>query len=99
VYSGVVALVNKRIEKDAEAGDPVAQILLGKVDRKVIKQTVMTSVYGVTFIGIELFHPFYSLSPPPLTVPNSTTGISHLTHRRRSKETNRKSAQGQEGNC
>ena len=98
MYSGVVALVNKRIEKDAEAGDPVAQILLGKVDRKVIKQTVMTSVYGVTFIGIELV-PAILFLVTLLTFPNLKTGISHLTHRRRSKETNRKSAQGQEGNC
>lgn len=28
-----------------------ARFLAGRVDRKVIKQTVMTSVYGVTFIG------------------------------------------------
>jgi DNA-directed RNA polymerase len=28
-----------------------AQFLQGAVDRKVVKQTVMTSVYGVTFIG------------------------------------------------
>jgi DNA-directed RNA polymerase, mitochondrial len=28
-----------------------AQLVQGKVDRKVIKQTVMTSVYGVTPIG------------------------------------------------
>jgi len=29
----------------------VAEGLKGNVTRKVIKQTVMTSVYGVTFIG------------------------------------------------
>jgi DNA-directed RNA polymerase len=29
----------------------VAESLKGKVNRKTIKQTVMTSVYGVTFIG------------------------------------------------
>jgi DNA-directed RNA polymerase len=28
-----------------------AESLKGNVNRKVIKQTVMTSVYGVTFIG------------------------------------------------
>ena len=28
-----------------------ARFLLGRVDRKVVKQTVMTSVYGVTYIG------------------------------------------------
>jgi len=29
----------------------IAESLKGNVSRKVIKQTVMTSVYGVTFIG------------------------------------------------
>ena len=29
----------------------MAQKLYGIIDRKVVKQTVMTSVYGVTFIG------------------------------------------------
>ena len=28
-----------------------AQLLIGKVSRKVVKQTVMTTVYGVTFVG------------------------------------------------
>jgi DNA-directed RNA polymerase len=30
-----------------------AAFLLGRVDRKVVKQTVMTSVYGVTFLGAK----------------------------------------------
>jgi DNA-directed RNA polymerase len=51
VYSGVAALVSQKIEKDAENGDELAQLLVGKIARKVVKQTVMTSVYGVTFIG------------------------------------------------
>jgi len=37
-------------EKDPEYVE-IAESLKGKVNRKVIKQTVMTSVYGVTFIG------------------------------------------------
>jgi len=45
-------LVIDSIEKES---DPdlieVAESLKGKVTRKVIKQTVMTSVYGVTFVG------------------------------------------------
>ncbi|GES80410.1 DNA/RNA polymerase [Rhizophagus clarus] len=32
----------------------LAPILLGKISRKVVKQPVMTSVYGVTFIGARL---------------------------------------------
>jgi DNA-directed RNA polymerase len=51
VYSDVAALVQARIAHDAQLGVPMAQILNGRVDRKIIKQTVMTSVYGVTFIG------------------------------------------------
>jgi DNA-directed RNA polymerase len=51
VYSGVVELVVRRLNEDAERGVPIACVLKGKVDRKVIKQTVMTSVYGVTMIG------------------------------------------------
>lgn len=51
VYSGVCDLVNRTVEEDAESGDPLARRLLGHVKRKVVKQTVMTSVYGVTFIG------------------------------------------------
>lgn len=31
----------------------IAESLKGKVNRKTIKQTVMTSVYGVTFIGAK----------------------------------------------
>jgi DNA-directed RNA polymerase len=51
VYSDVAELVAQRIHRDAENGVAVAQLLKGRVDRKVVKQTVMTSVYGVTFIG------------------------------------------------
>lgn len=40
------------MEKDeTEEGKKIVDSLRGKVTRKVIKQTVMTSVYGVTFIG------------------------------------------------
>jgi DNA-directed RNA polymerase len=38
-------------EQQAEVGKFAARLLRGHVDRKVVKQTVMTSVYGVTFIG------------------------------------------------
>ncbi|KAJ1978481.1 DNA-directed RNA polymerase [Dimargaris verticillata] len=51
VYSGVLKLVLEDIEKGVEKDDPMAILLQGKVNRKVIKQTVMTNVYGVTFIG------------------------------------------------
>jgi DNA-directed RNA polymerase len=52
VYTAILHLVNKDIETEI---DPklieIAQSLKGHTSRKVIKQTVMTSVYGVTFIG------------------------------------------------
>lgn len=51
VYTGVAEMVNKLVEKEAEEGVEEAQMLLGKISRKVVKQTVMTNVYGVTFIG------------------------------------------------
>ena len=65
VYSEVLVLVLDAIEKDCEeivdASKPAdvkrqrcARTIRGKVDRKVIKQTVMTSVYGVTPIGARL---------------------------------------------
>jgi DNA-directed RNA polymerase len=51
VYAGIATAVAKRIHEDAEAGHEIGKLLDGKVDRKVVKQTVMTSVYGVTYIG------------------------------------------------
>lgn len=40
--------------KDAERGLKIAQVLEGHIHRKVIKQTVMTTVYGVTRFGARL---------------------------------------------
>ena len=54
VYSAVAALVEKSRKQDAENGLHVAQALNGFVRRKVIKQTVMTTVYGVTRYGARL---------------------------------------------
>ena len=52
VYSAILRLVVKEIENETnEDYKEVAESLKGHVTRKVIKQTVMTSVYGVTFIG------------------------------------------------
>ncbi|XP_062545891.1 DNA-directed RNA polymerase, mitochondrial [Armigeres subalbatus] len=51
VYSAVAALVEENRAKDSENGVKVAQILEGHIQRKVIKQTVMTTVYGVTRFG------------------------------------------------
>lgn len=53
VYTEISNLVQRRVAADAEAGVPEAALLQSstEVDRKLVKQTVMTSVYGVTFVG------------------------------------------------
>lgn len=57
VYSGIAARVLDIMRRDAArdpASDPNvlrARLLINQVDRKLVKQTVMTSVYGVTYIG------------------------------------------------
>jgi len=40
-----------KLGEDRKNNHPIAKILEGKVHRKIIKQTIMTSVYGVTFVG------------------------------------------------
>ena len=51
VYTVVCNRVLERVKEDARAGHALAHALDGKVTRKIVKQTVMTSVYGVTLIG------------------------------------------------
>lgn len=51
VYTEIAKLVQRKVEEDAAQGHRFAVALQGHVDRKLVKQTVMTSVYGVTFIG------------------------------------------------
>lgn len=51
VYSAVADLVKEGIAQDLAKGSKLAKVLNGKINRKVVKQTVMTNVYGVTFIG------------------------------------------------
>lgn len=53
VYSAVADLVKESIARDLENGNPYAKALHGKITRKVVKQTVMTNVYGVTFSGAK----------------------------------------------
>jgi DNA-directed RNA polymerase len=54
VYSDVAALVERERLKDAANGHEIAKRLEGFVNRKVVKQTVMTYVYGVTRFGAKL---------------------------------------------
>lgn len=51
VYSRVLEIVKERIREDANKGDAAAKLVVDKLTRKVVKQTVMTHVYGVTFVG------------------------------------------------
>lgn len=51
VYTGVCDLVAAEVAKDAARGNELAKLLDGRLKRKIVKQTVMTNVYGVTFIG------------------------------------------------
>uniref|UniRef100_A0A803VEN1 DNA-directed RNA polymerase n=1 Tax=Ficedula albicollis TaxID=59894 RepID=A0A803VEN1_FICAL len=54
VYSAVAQQVEEFRRKDAERGLKIAQVLQGFISRKVVKQTVMTVVYGVTRYGGRL---------------------------------------------
>ncbi|KAB2833953.1 MAG: T3/T7 RNA polymerase, partial [Caedimonadaceae bacterium] len=57
VYSEVLHAVNKRVALDAERTDRqghLARLVQPILSRKIIKQTVMTSVYGVTAIGARM---------------------------------------------
>ncbi|KNG87835.1 putative mitochondrial DNA-directed RNA polymerase [Aspergillus nomiae NRRL 13137] len=51
VYSGVAQFVKEAVAREAKEGTPIAKLLDGKITRKIVKQTVMTNVYGVTFMG------------------------------------------------
>ncbi|XP_025031948.1 DNA-directed RNA polymerase, mitochondrial, partial [Python bivittatus] len=54
VYSSVALQVEVFRKQDAENGVRIARVLNGFVTRKVVKQTVMTVVYGVTQFGGRL---------------------------------------------
>ena len=47
VYTHVADMVKERIERDANNGDEGAKILMGKVTRRVVKQTVRYSFFDV----------------------------------------------------
>lgn len=51
VYNEVAKLVEIERKKDAENGDKLAASLEGIISRKIVKQPVMTFVYGVTPFG------------------------------------------------
>lgn len=53
VYTDIAVRVKGLLEKDfsVESVNKTARLLHSQVDRKLVKQTVMTSVYGVTYVG------------------------------------------------
>ncbi|KAM0716156.1 hypothetical protein Q7P37_008670 [Cladosporium fusiforme] len=53
IYTAVAKSVNDEVDRDAAAGNVIAQRLQGNITRKVVKQPVMTNVYGVTFFGAK----------------------------------------------
>lgn len=65
VYTAVANAVSAEIDKDAAAGNPVAQMLQGKISRKIVKRPVMTNVYGVTWYGAkeQISGEFHELFP------------------------------------
>ncbi|PSN62296.1 mitochondrial DNA-directed RNA polymeras-like protein [Corynespora cassiicola Philippines] len=54
IYTGVADMVSEMISEDAAKGQKMALFIDGKVTRKVVKRTVMTNVYGVTFMGAKV---------------------------------------------
>jgi DNA-directed RNA polymerase len=44
--------VDVEVTKDADRGEPLAQLWRGKIERKTVKRAVMTTPYGVTAKGI-----------------------------------------------
>ncbi|KAI9730340.1 MAG: DNA-directed RNA polymerase [Cirrosporium novae-zelandiae] len=75
VYTGTAELVKADVAEDAAAGNPIAEALVGKVTRKVVKQTVMTNVYGVTAIGAraQVYHQLKDLYPDFPDIPGVVT--------------------------
>lgn len=53
VYAEVATIVSELVKDDAAQGNELAKVLVGKINRKIVKPTVMTNVYGVTFIGAK----------------------------------------------
>jgi DNA-directed RNA polymerase len=53
VYTSVLELVENERQKEEENKE-IAKLLKDKITRKTIKQTIMTTVYNVTFYGAKL---------------------------------------------
>ncbi|KAJ3063985.1 DNA-directed RNA polymerase [Podochytrium sp. JEL0797] len=51
VANRVSAAVDKLATQDVEGASEASKLMQGKITRKLVKQTVMTNTYGVTFVG------------------------------------------------
>lgn len=80
VYSCVAESVEKQRARDAANGHVLAQSLEGFIIRKVVKQTVMTTVYGVTNYGaqLQIEGQLKALKYPTDRVPSAAVYISRL---------------------
>lgn len=54
IYTGVADLVREMVANEARKGNALAKFMDGKITRSVVKRTVMTNVYGVTFQGARM---------------------------------------------
>ncbi|XP_018494990.1 DNA-directed RNA polymerase, mitochondrial [Galendromus occidentalis] len=73
VYSGIADTVESLRQIDSANGVEIATILEGHIKRKVVKQTVMTVVYGVTRFGahLQILRQLQDLEGFPSTRANS----------------------------
>lgn len=85
IYTAVAEMVKAEVADDAAQGNELAALLDGKLTRKVVKQTVMTNVYGVTFLGamrqvqIQLQAIFTDF--PDTKTLNITTASSYISRK------------------
>ena len=80
IYSGVADAVKKMVHEDALAGNRLARILDGSITRKLVKQPVMTNVYGVTYVGAcgQVLRQLKEMLPDQRNNSDHTTGIQRL---------------------
>ncbi len=51
IYSAVAEMIKTEVTEEAAQGNVIARAVDGHISRKVVKATVMTNVYGVTYTG------------------------------------------------
>jgi DNA-directed RNA polymerase len=87
VYSGVARKVLEFTLSDAKKGVPEALLMKDRINRKLVKQTVMTNTYGVTFIGarkqvhsrLREARASRKVTLPPLTDPQMDACSRYIT--------------------